>query len=339
MTFDLPPFTESKGVAYDAPTDGASSPGSDPDPHVVATAILQTVAYADVFDYPLTAGEIHRYLIGVSASPVAVQAVLEGTGPITQRLVRCQDYYTLPGREAIVETRRHRAEVAARIWPRAVHYGRIIAGLPFVRMVAVTGALAVDNVEPDADIDYLIVTEPERLWLCRALVILLVRLAARRGDVLCPNYFLSERALIIQERNLFTAHELVQMVPLAGLPVYHRMRQLNAWAAHFLPNAHDPPQKPGIEPHTEPPPWYAIRTLAEAALRTPAGGWLERWEMGRKVRKFSAQTDGHTEAAFCADWCKGHFDAHGQRTLEAFTRRLQELNPSPDPDPKGFENL
>ncbi len=313
------------------------------------SAILHAVAYADVFDYPLTVAEVHRYLVGMSASSAAVGSLLGNGRLVPQRLTRCCGYFTLPGREGIVETRRCREQVAARIWPRALQYARIIAGLPFVRMVAVTGALAMDNVDPGTDIDYFIVTEPGRLWLCRALVILLVRLAARRGDVVCPNYFLSEDALILYERNLYSAHELTQMVPVAGIATYWRMRQLNAWTLRFLPNAHGLPRRVGAtalpgDAAKLPPaqddaaasghagwPWRSARALAEAALRTPPGGWLERWEMMRKVRKFSPyspalNSDGPgSEAAFCADWCKGHFDNHGQHTLHAYANRLHVL--------------
>lgn len=293
----------------------------EPDGLSVEEGILQAVAYADVFDYPLTAEEVHRYLVGVPASLATVREVLHNGSLVPRYLVRHQRFFSLPGREGTVETRRRRAEVACQKWPRAAYYGRIIAGLPFVRMVAVTGALAVDNVEPDADIDYLIVTEPGRLWLCRALVIGVVHLAARRGDVLCPNYFLSEQALALEERNLFTAHELVQMVPVTGLDVYHRMRQLNTWAHRFLPNALGPPRWMDISVA----PWPRARAAAEAALRTSIGTWLERWEMNRKVRKFSRQNGGTVEVAFCAHWCKGHFDNHGQRTLKAFQERLRAL--------------
>ncbi len=289
-----------------------------PIPQTVETAILHAVAYADVFDYPLTAAEIHRYLVGMPASLAVVHAAL-GNG----RLAHRENYFTLPGREVIVEARFRRAEVAAQMWPRAVHYGRAIARLPFVRMVAVTGALAMDNVEPDTDVDYFIVTEPDRLWLCRALVIaLVVKPAARRGDVLCPNYLLSERALALCERNLFTAHELLQMTPIAGLPVYHQMRQANAWTTRFLPNAHDPPQRVNLAPSVR----RSLRALAEVSLRTPAGDWLEQWEMDRKVRRFSQQNGDHAEVAFSADWCKGHFESHGRLILKAFARRLQELD-------------
>jgi hypothetical protein len=39
-------------------------------------AIVETVAYADVFEFPLTTDELHRYLIGVQAGRGAVREAL-----------------------------------------------------------------------------------------------------------------------------------------------------------------------------------------------------------------------------------------------------------------------
>lgn len=319
----------------------------DPAAHSLESGILQAVAYSDIFDYPLTPTEIHRYLVGVRASWRQVRAHLNGTGSLSGRLSMRAGYYFMRGRDGIVETRRRRSEVAARMWPRARHYGAAVAHLPFVRMVAVTGALAMDNVDPGTDIDYLVVTEPGRLWLCRAMVVALVRLAARKGDTVCPNYFLSERALDLGEPNLFTAHELAQMVPLAGMETYRRMCRLNSWAAAFLPNAFDAPRRvstngrhgaplhaaapePAAHAETRPLLW----SLAEASLRTPLGAPLERWEMSRKVRKLRGQSEAcvaggcgpKAEINLSADRCKGHFDSHRQRTLEAYSQRLRALH-------------
>ncbi|HFQ94707.1 MAG TPA: hypothetical protein ENK32_11895 [Anaerolineae bacterium] len=277
------------------------------------TAVWRTIAYADGFDYPMTAVEIHRYLEGLPASLADVQNVLTNN----RQQPGFTNYHTLPGRDGIIKIRRQRERRARQLWPHAAHYARLIARIPFVRMVAVTGSLAMNNAAPDADVDYLIVTEHGRLWLCRALIIGVVKLAARQGVILCPNYILSENALQFPEQNLYTARELCQMVPLSGLTVYWKMRRLNEWTDRFLPNA------AGLPPTAVPPqPAHSrLQTWAELPLRTAVGGWLERWEMNRKIRKLETAVPAPNEARFTANQCKGHFQMHQRRAIRSYQEK------------------
>ena len=289
----------------------------------IEQAIVNTVSYVDAFDYPLTLAEIHRYLINLPLSPTAVYEALNRRTLVPHRLRRLGSYYMLPGRDDIVTTRRQRQTSAERLWPEAMAYGRRIARLPFVRMVGVTGSLAVSNVGPAEDIDYMIVTADDHLWVCRAFVILLVRWAARRAITLCPNYFLAEGALRLSTQNLYPAHELTQMVPLFGLPVYEAMRRLNAWTDRFLPNAQGAPALPAYVPANQPLPVLGRGSL-EALFNNRPGRWLDQTEMGRKVSRFRREHPGSQEAEFSAASCKGHFNQHQQRTIQAFERLVHE---------------
>jgi hypothetical protein len=291
-------------------------------------AILKTVAYGDIFQYPLTEEQIHRYLIGMKSTPHAVRNALRTSRNLADHLGHYWPFYLLCGQDAIVQTRLRRANEARRLWPTAIFYGRWIARLPFVRMVAVTGALTMNNVDEDADIDYLIVTSPDRLWLCRAWVVALVKWAGLRGITLCPNYLLSERALVFPDKSLYAAHELVQMVPLHGMAIYQRMLQANRWTEYFLPNAANQPYLPYIGPGQEMDSVIQpskLKTMVERVLSTTPGGWLENWEMHRKIYKYTRDWAGSTEIDFSADLCKGHFDRHAEKTQDTYYRRLERF--------------
>jgi hypothetical protein len=282
-------------------------------------ALLRTVAYADVFDYPLTEAQLWRYLVGVAATPADLHAALRA-GHLNEILHICNGFVVLAGRTNLVEQRQERVARARLLWEQARFYAARLAQLPFVRMVAVTGALAMDNVAPGADIDYLIVTTPGRLWLCRTLTVLLVRVARLAGHVICPNYLISERALVMQDRSLYTAHELAQMVPLAGMPIYRRMRALNGWVDQWLPNATMPPDRA-----TNGTGGGRIGAMVETVLPATIGTWLERSEMERTTRRLIRRHGPAAEASFGPDWCKGHFAGHGGRILAAYQQRLVQL--------------
>jgi len=286
-------------------------------------AIMCTVSYSDVFDYPLTEGEVHRYLDGVAATPAEVSRALDGlSGP---RLCSDGDMVALAGRDEVFAVRRRRQREAERLWPAARRWGRLVGRLPLVRMVAVTGALAVDNVKTGADIDYLIVTVPGRVWLCRSMIIQMVRLARLRGVVLCPNWVLAADALSLENHTLFAAREMTQMVPIVGLELYRRTRELNPWVDELLPNAAGPPRAIDDGEHRR----SRLTALGERVLQSRAGSAVEDWERRRKTREILGSSPANPEVVLDDRQCKGHVDAHGVRITRAYTHRLRALGLEP----------
>ena len=283
-------------------------------------AILRTLIYADIFDFPLTPAEIRHYLIGQSASQETVERALEASAWLAERVTRVNGYYVLRGRTDIGWLREMRKQNSRRMWPSARRWGYALGCLPFVRMVAITGALAVNNSPPGDDIDLLVVTTPGRVWLGRAFAVGLVYLARRFGVELCPNYVLSRSVLAQDRRDLFAAHDLAQMVPLVGQPVYEEMRVANRWVHEYLPHAEGP-----LHSETDLEPRGLARFLkgsSERLLSGRIGDALETWERRRKLRKFapSAARPG-SGAQIDADHVKGHFNDYSQPVLEQFQKR------------------
>lgn len=287
-------------------------------------AILSTIAYSDIFDYPLTREEVHRYLIGVAATFSEVEGSIADA--IGRSIVSAKgDYVMLPGRENLVAIRQERTIIAKRLWRAAIAYTRIISRIPFVRMIAITGTLAVNNPSETSDIDLFLVTCAGRLWLTRIAVIAIVKIAALRRVALCPNYLVSERALVFLDRNLFTAHEVAQMIPLHGQRTYQEVLKRNSWIIDFLPNVSPYTRYPAEEDSRVSP----AKRLAESALQLAPFDWLEDREMRNKIGKLrqssSSQQISQTETEFGRDHCKGHFQGHGEATLESYEKRVQKI--------------
>ena len=279
----------------------------------LAQSVFQTLVYSDIFDYPLTAEEIHHYLTGMTASLDEVDRVL-GTD---SRFTKTGRYFTLRGRESIVSLRDQRELHSQQRMRYALRYGRILGSLPFVRMVALTGSLAVLNDSKDADFDYMLVTRPHRLWTARAFVLLFGRLTKLFGHTICPNLIVTENCLEWHQRDLYSAREFCQMIPITGHDVYQALMKKNEWIKEYLPNAY---QQLRNSPRKHKA--LVLQRLLELPLRGKPGNRLEQWEMKRKVARFSKQEGFGEETRFNEEICQGNFDHHKCWVEQRFQSRL-----------------
>ena len=126
---------------------------------------------------------------------------------------------------------------------------KLLAKIPSIKMVAVTGNLAMENATKESDIDLMIVTDANTLWLSRLLALILLAMfripfrragRAKEQDRLCLNLWLDETVLIWDKdnRNIYTAHELAQVIPLVNKnQTYEKLLLINRWILKYWPNS------------------------------------------------------------------------------------------------------
>jgi hypothetical protein len=121
---------------------------------------------------------------------------------------------------------------------KAVRICRFLFQFPFVRAVGISGSLSKNVADENADIDYFIITAPNRLWIARTLLHLFKKLTfiTGRQHYYCMNYFIDQDAYKIQEQNVYTAMEIVTLLPVCGNQVLQQFYKANSWTRWFYPN-------------------------------------------------------------------------------------------------------
>lgn len=289
-------------------------------------AILETLAYSDIFDYPLTLDEMHRYLTA-PATQEELEYCLRYLGSVSSIEVDAQTtYYHLAGRSEVVDIRKGRESASRRSFRRAVFYGRILSLIPFVRMAAMTGSLAVLNLSKNADMDFMLVTSPNRLWIARAFAVTFGRVMRIVGDRICVNLLVSENALEWPRHDLYSAREMGQMVPIAGMDMYRRLRDANPWVDSILPNASSIPKLAPANPGRTGT-WF--QRFMEFLIPVRFGAWLDGFLMKIQLRKIARKYGVGAETNFSADVCQGNFHDHRKWADEFFQARLISLGLEP----------
>lgn len=227
-------------------------------------AFLQTVVYAGLFGYPLTPSQLRETLIGATARDDDVVAWYRASERLQEAVEYGGGYFFPRGRRDLIAQRARREEVSRRLLDEFSRPLALVARMPFVRMVALSGSLAHLNAEADADLDLFVVTRARRVWTVALATVLLTRLLGWRRR-LCLNYVVSERAMWVAPADLFSANQIVHLRPVTGEQVYRRFLEANRFVARFYPNF-SPRSLAGFERSAE----AAVRGRADGVRSTAA---------------------------------------------------------------------
>lgn len=212
--------------------------------------ILATLVYYDVMDYPMTSFEIHKYLTAFDQQSTAdnqqcnlfeIINGLEGES-LKNFVEEYRGFYFLKGRRALVEQRLERNKIAESKFKILLKTARWLRFVPYVRMVAATGSLAMKNTEAESDLDILVALKHGKIFTGRTLATLAVHLLGRRRygkkitNRICLNYFITEKSLEINLKDVFSASEYFFSFPLFGFAVFQRFQAANSWIRNYKPN-------------------------------------------------------------------------------------------------------
>lgn len=209
-------------------------------------AILKTLNYFDIFDYPLNPWEIHKWLLGQKATLYQVEGGLKKIEK-KEKIGSFKGFYFLKGRKSLVNKRLVREKISDSHLKEVRYFSKLFKIVPFLKMVGVSGSLSMKNSDKNDDIDLFVVTKRKRLYLSRLWLLFLLEVLGKRrkkgekGEEIvkkyCINILLDEDNLAQKDNNIYIAHEVLQMMPLWERDeMYSKYLSANEWAMKMLPN-------------------------------------------------------------------------------------------------------
>ena len=210
--------------------------------------ILQTLVYGDIFDYPLSKDQLWKFLIAgekVSYPLFEKILILEN-----QNIYRKNNWYCLRDNKKNIEKRIVREKESKE---KILHAKKILKPFflfPGIQFIGISGSLALLNAAKKDDIDVFVITVKNTLWISRFLLIfgLFVLGKYRRrqskdvSNKICVNMVIDDSSLRVSKskHNLYTAHEVVQVLPLFDKDgVFDSFLTANKWVLDFMPNSLD----------------------------------------------------------------------------------------------------
>ena len=317
-------------------------------------SILATLVYYDVLGRPMTGWEVWRYLVrpqprsrlsdtsfasGKGRSPQCATSrilkTLENSLELAKLISQKNGFYFLKGRFRIVKQRIERQKIADQKWKKTKRMVKLLQIIPFIRLVAVSGSLAIGNPKKESDIDLLIVARAGRIWTCRGLTTLFIHCFGQRRhglltkDRFCLNHYLTDKSLKITSDSLYNAQTYAHLVPVLETEsvLYNQFQKANQWLKDYL--FFYPQSQQGYLRKVKPNHFFTFsRKLKEFILDKKMGDALEfilRRIQARRISKDPLIYQSGGRVIFNDEQLEFHPDSPEKGILEMYNQKMKEF--------------
>lgn len=222
-----------------------------------------TIEYFHFFSYAPTTQELYIFL----KNPMLFEdferklQALSQKGKLTSRVFRndyrytplqflpCSNYhYTLGGYSIDYQFQTKKIKNSRLKLQRVSFFISLLGLLPSVRLVGLSGSVAMLSAKETDDVDLFVITTAKTMWITRLFILFVasvLRVRRRYGDrtardKVCVNLIFDERNLAVpsSKRTEYVAHEILQMKPLVSKgSTYMMLLDTNKWVFDIFPNA------------------------------------------------------------------------------------------------------
>jgi len=323
----------------------------------VEKQIFATIVYYDILDYPLTSFDVFFYLIrnkkrcglykhkrtdsnaqqSSSCQFFEVVEALDSSKFLKDRIDEKFGLYFLRGRDNIVQKRLDRKKIANHKWKKAKKILWVMQIIPFIKMMLVSGSLALGNSREESDIDLIIISKRGRIWTVRTFATLLVAiLGARRSknktkNKICLNHYITEKSLRIPFESLYNAESYIHLVNVydnsRDRELHREFQKENKWIKDYVENCKfsDLGSLRSIKRNKA---LGFVSRFFETVLSGKLGDFLEKKLselQSVKIKKDSLYCKNGGRVTISDEQLEFHPDSHENYIIPEFNRRMKKL--------------
>lgn len=219
-------------------------------------AIIRTLLYSDIFDYPLSEEEVWKYLI--SNKNIDKTIFDDKIKKINSVVFRKNGFLHIEKKADAVSGRINKFKESQKKFNLAHKTIKKLFIIPTVIFIGISGNLSMMNADKKDDIDLFVITKKDTVWITRLLLIFYLKILGRHrkrtdrdvADKFCLNMIVDEEKLSLTKnlRSLYTAHEIAQLKPVMQREnIYEKFINCNKWIQSYMPNAYKELKKQRVE--------------------------------------------------------------------------------------------